>query len=59
VLKLDISERSEIPESFVASCWRTMENITWVDHVRNEEVLQRVKEEKNPTSKKYEEDYLD
>jgi len=33
-----------------------MENITWVDHVRNEEVLQRVKEEKNPTSKKYEED---
>jgi len=56
VLKLDISERSEIPESFVASCWRTMENITWVDHVRNEEVLQRVKEEKNPTSKKYEED---
>jgi len=24
-----------------------MEKISWIDHVRNEEVLQRVKEEKN------------
>jgi hypothetical protein len=28
-------------------CWRRMENISWTDHVRNKEVLQRVKEERN------------
>jgi hypothetical protein len=28
-------------------CWRRMEKISWTDHVRNEEVLQRVKEENN------------
>jgi hypothetical protein len=27
--------------------WRRMEKISWTDHVRNEEVLQRVKEERN------------
>jgi hypothetical protein len=27
-------------------CW-TMERISWIDHVRNEEVLQRVKEDRN------------
>jgi hypothetical protein len=26
-------------------CWRRMEKISWTDGVRNEEVLQRVKEE--------------
>jgi hypothetical protein len=24
-------------------CWRTVENISWTDRVRNEEVLHRVK----------------
>jgi hypothetical protein len=28
-------------------CWRKMEKINWSDHVRNEEVLYRVKEERN------------
>jgi hypothetical protein len=28
-------------------CWRMMEKITWTDHVRNEEVLHKVKEERN------------
>jgi len=27
--------------------WRRMENIRWTDHVRNEEVLLRVKEQRN------------
>jgi hypothetical protein len=35
-------------------CWRRMEKISWTDHVRNEEVLHRVKEERNiiPTIKR-------
>jgi hypothetical protein len=28
-------------------CWRRMEKISWTDHVRNEEVLLRVKERRN------------
>jgi hypothetical protein len=28
-------------------CWRRIEKISWTDHVRNEEVLLRVKEQKN------------
>jgi hypothetical protein len=28
-------------------CWRRMEKISWTDHVRNEDVLLRVKEQKN------------
>ena len=28
-------------------CWRRMENISWTDHVRNEEVLLSVKEQRN------------
>jgi len=31
-------------ESFEMWCWRRMEQIIWTDHVRNEEVLLRVKE---------------
>jgi hypothetical protein len=34
-------------ESFEMWCWRRMEKMSWTDHVRNEEVLQRVKEEGN------------
>jgi len=28
-------------------CWRRMEKISWTDHVRNEEMLQRVNEKRN------------
>jgi hypothetical protein len=28
-------------------CWRRMEKISWADHVRNEDVLLRVKEQRN------------
>ena len=34
-------------ESFEMSCWRTKEKISWTDHVRNEEVLLRVKEQRD------------
>jgi hypothetical protein len=34
-------------ESFEMWCWRKMEKISWTDHVRNEEVLLRVKEQRN------------
>ena len=34
-------------ESFELWCWRRMEKISWIERVRNEEVLQRVKEERN------------
>jgi len=34
-------------ESFGMWCWRKMEKISWTNHVRNEEVLLRVKEQRN------------
>src|SRR5215469_16332862 len=34
-------------ESFEMCCWRRMEKISWTDHVRNEEVLLRVNEQRN------------
>ena len=34
-------------ESFEMWCWRRMEKISWTDHVRNEEVLLRVNEDRN------------
>ena len=34
-------------ESFDMWCWRRMAKISWTDHVRSEEVLQRVKVERN------------
>jgi hypothetical protein len=34
-------------ERFEKWCWRRMEKISWTDHVRNEEVLLRVKEQRN------------
>jgi hypothetical protein len=34
-------------EIFEMWCWRRMEKISWIDHVRNEEVLLRVKEQRN------------
>jgi hypothetical protein len=39
--------RSEIPASLKMWCWRRMEKISRTDCVRSEEVLQRVKEERN------------
>jgi hypothetical protein len=35
------------PESFEMQCWRRMEKISWTDHMRNEDVLLRVKEQRN------------
>jgi hypothetical protein len=34
-------------ESFEMWCWKRMEKISWTDRVRNEDVLLRVKEERN------------
>jgi hypothetical protein len=34
-------------ESFEMWCWRKMEKVSWTDHVRNEDVLLRVKEQRN------------
>jgi hypothetical protein len=34
-------------ESFEMWCWRRKEKISWTEHVRNEEVLLRVKEQRN------------
>jgi len=34
-------------ESFEMCCWRRMEKNSWTDHVRNEEISLRVKEQKN------------
>jgi hypothetical protein len=35
------------PEGFEMWCWRRMKKISWTDRVRNEEVLLRIKEQKN------------
>jgi hypothetical protein len=34
-------------ESFEMWCWRRMGKVSWTDHVRNEEVLLRVTEQRN------------
>jgi hypothetical protein len=34
-------------ESFEMWCWRRMEKVSWTNRVRNEEVLHRVKEQRN------------
>jgi hypothetical protein len=34
-------------ESFEMWCWRRVEKIIWTDHVGNEDVLLRVKEQRN------------
>jgi hypothetical protein len=39
--------RSRPALHFEMWCWRRMEKISWTDRVRNEEVLHRVKEERN------------
>jgi len=35
------------PESFEMWCWRRMEKFSWTDHVRNEDVLLTVKEQRS------------
>ena len=37
----------EYLESFEMWCWRRLEKISWTDHVRNEEVLLSVNEQRN------------
>ena len=34
-------------ESFEMWCWRRIEEIGWTDHVKNEEVLLRIKKQRN------------
>jgi hypothetical protein len=34
-------------ENFEMWCWRRMEKTSWTDHVRNEEALLRVREQRN------------
>jgi hypothetical protein len=34
-------------ESFEMWCWRRMENISWTDHMRKEDVLLRVRDQRN------------
>ena len=41
------AEDQKYLESFEMWCWRRMEKISWTDHVRNEEVLLRVNEQRN------------
>jgi hypothetical protein len=46
IIKLSYNIDQKYPENFEMLCWRKME-ISWTDRVRNEEVLQRAKEERN------------
>ena len=46
VLKLRAVDQKEL-ESFEMLCWRRMEKISWTDRVRIEEVLIRVKKQRN------------
>jgi hypothetical protein len=39
--------RAETPGKFEMWCRRRMGRVSWTDHVRNEEVLLRVKEQRN------------
>ena len=41
------AEDQKYLESFEMWCWRRMENISWTDYVRNEEVLLRANEQRN------------
>jgi hypothetical protein len=43
---LDLELRKKL-KSFEMLCWRRMEKVSWTDHVRNEEVLLGVNEQRN------------
>jgi hypothetical protein len=48
VLKLPtLQKKDKCLGSFQMWCWRRMEKISYTNHVKNKEVLQRVKEERN------------
>jgi hypothetical protein len=40
-------DQKQLVEIFEMWCWRRMEKISWTGHVRNEDVLLRVKEQRN------------
>jgi hypothetical protein len=42
-----LGEISSSRKNFEMWCWRRMEKISWTNRVRNEEVLIRVKEQRN------------
>ena len=44
---LNLDTGSEMRGSFEMWCWRRWEKISWTDHVRNEEVLKRLMEDRN------------
>jgi hypothetical protein len=46
---LTLGQAQKYLENFEMWCWRRMEKISWTDRVRNEEVLLRVNEKRNPT----------
>jgi hypothetical protein len=37
-------ENQKYLDSFEIECWRRMEKISWTDRMRNEEILQKVKD---------------
>ena len=41
------AEDQKYLESFEMWCWRRIEKISWTDHVRNEDMLLRVNEQRN------------
>ena len=45
-LTLRVTDQKRL-ESFEMWRWRRMEKFSWTDHVRNEEVLLRVNEQRN------------
>jgi hypothetical protein len=47
VLSIKVRVDQKHLESFEMWCWRRMENISWTDHVRNEDILLRGKEQRN------------
>jgi hypothetical protein len=47
VFKLIRAVNQKDLENFEMWCWRRMEKISWIDHVRSEEVLLRVREQRN------------
>jgi hypothetical protein len=47
VVKMQIYKNRNTWKVLEVWCWRRMETISWTDHVRNKEVLLRVKEQRN------------
>jgi hypothetical protein len=46
-LPAGVMDELELTRNNKLSCWRKLENISWTDHVRNKDVLLRVKEQRN------------